>query len=264
MLPAFPAEGSPYSYGELSADELNATWGALRAHSLKWHPDVDLEDRLRRWELTGAGDPDTAAVVTVPSRAVDAAAVLARHGFAPLMVTAARPAGRGDGRPASDVAVRPATAADVDFVAEVNLETTRYDAWFGMVTERASTGERLREHVAQRMTWDVPGVLVAERDGERLGALYYDLPPRSDWIAGLTSASPVAYLGLLGVPEAARGTGVGSALAAHAHRELDEAGVALTMLHHALPNPHSTPFWYSCGYRPLWTTWQRRPALGGH
>ncbi|QYC38764.1 hypothetical protein Nocox_05685 [Nonomuraea coxensis DSM 45129] len=29
------------------------------------------------------------------------------------------------------------------------------------------------------------------------------------------------------------------------------------LLHHALPNPLSTPFWSRRGYRPLYTQWVR-------
>ncbi|MEU4802192.1 GNAT family N-acetyltransferase [Actinosynnema sp. NPDC023587] len=261
LLPAFPPVADPYSFRELSADDAYATWGALRTHSLRWHPDADLDGQLRRWELTGAGDRETAAMVTVPSRAVAAAEVLARHGFTPMLVTAVRRGGRPGGRPASDVVVRRATEADVDFAAALSLETARYDSRFGMVTERPSTAARLREEVEVRMTWDDPGTWVAERDGVPLGVLYYDLPPHSDPMVPLTCLSKIAYLSLLGVSEAARSTGVGSALAARAHQELEDAGVESTLLHHTLPNPRSTPFWYSHGYRPLWTTWQRRPAL---
>ncbi|WP_433265898.1 GNAT family N-acetyltransferase [Actinosynnema sp. CS-041913] len=260
LLPAVNPVDDPYAFAELSPDALNATWSALRTHSLTWHPAADLDDQLRHWALTGTGDPETAALVTVPSRAVEAADVLVRHGFAPLLVIAARRAGRPGGRPSSDVRIRPVTPGDVDVAVSINVETIRYDAKFGMVNERPSTADRLREHIESRLSWDDPGLCLAERDGEPVGLLYYDLPPHSDRMAGRTSASPVAYLGLLGVREAVRGGGVGSALVAHAHRRLDEAGVAVTLLHHALPNPRSTPFWYSHGYRPLWTTWQRRPA----
>ncbi|MBB5954806.1 GNAT superfamily N-acetyltransferase [Saccharothrix tamanrassetensis] len=260
LLPALHPVSDPYSFAELSPDEMDATWGALRTHALAWHPAADLDDQLRRWEPTGTGDPDTAALVTVPSRAVEAAEVLVRHGFAPLLVIAARPALRPGGRPSSDVRIRPVTADDVDVAVSINVETVRYDSRFGMVNERPSTAARLHEHISARLARDEPGLLLAERDGEPVGLLYYDLPPHSDWIAGRTGASPAAYVGQLGVREAARGGGIGSALVAHAHRRLDEAGVAVTLLHHALPNPRSTPFWYSHGYRPLWTTWQRRPA----
>jgi GNAT superfamily N-acetyltransferase len=57
-----------------------------------------------------------------------------------------------------------------------------------------------------------------------------------------------------------RGTGVGTALVEHLHRELDAIGVSVTLLHHAQLNPLSAPFWHRMGYRPLWTSWEVRPA----
>ncbi|QFZ23518.1 GNAT family N-acetyltransferase [Saccharothrix syringae] len=259
LLPNFPPVADPYSFTELPEDALNATWGALRTHSLAWHPDADLDEQLRRWPLTGGGDPDTAAVVTVPSRAVAAADVLVRHGFAPLLVTAARLPGRGRAGGGA-VGVRELVAADLDAAVALHLETVRFDGRFGMVTERPSSADRLREHVAALLDRDEPCAWVAEVGGEPAGLLYCDLPGHSDWIAGRTRVRPVAYLGLLGVRAEHRGRGVGAALAGHAHRVLDGAGVGVVLLHHALPNPLSTPFWYGQGYRPLWTTWQRRPA----
>lgn len=259
LLPDFPPVDDPYSFSELPDDALSATWGALRTHSLRWHPDANLEEQLRQWPLTGAGDHETTAQVTVPSRAVEAADTLVRHGFAPLLVTAARLPGRGhDG--GSTAKIRALTRADLDVAAELNLETTRYDSRFGVVTTRPSTADRLREHIAGLLDREEPCAWVAEHAGEAVGLLYYDLPGHSDWIASRTSVRPVAYIGLLGVRADTRGGGIGAALVDHAHDLLDEAGVGITLLHHALPNPLSTPFWYSHGYRPLWTTWQRRPA----
>jgi GNAT superfamily N-acetyltransferase len=64
------------------------------------------------------------------------------------------------------------------------------------------------------------------------------------------------------VDPAVRGGGIGAALHAAADAALVSAGAEITLLHHAVPNPLSTPFWYGQGYRPLWTSWLRRPALG--
>jgi methyl-accepting chemotaxis protein len=63
-----------------------------------------------------------------------------------------------------------------------------------------------------------------------------------------------------GVATGERGGGIGTRLAALVHREIEAAGVVATLLHHALPNPLSTPFWSMQGYRPLWTAWEARPA----
>jgi GNAT superfamily N-acetyltransferase len=57
-----------------------------------------------------------------------------------------------------------------------------------------------------------------------------------------------------------RGAGVGAALVARAHAEMAAAGVALALLHYEQANPLSTPFWARQGYRPLWTSWEARPA----
>jgi hypothetical protein len=53
---------------------------------------------------------------------------------------------------------------------------------------------------------------------------------------------------------------VGAALVRRGHGDLDAAGVDVTLLHYAGLNPLSGPFWHRCGYRPLWTGWQARPA----
>ncbi|ROP39823.1 hypothetical protein [Saccharothrix texasensis] len=216
LLPDLAPADDPYSFTEVSADDLNASWGALRTHSLRRHPGADLDDLPRRWPLSGAGDHDTAASVTVPSRAAEAAEVLARHGFAPLLVTAARLPGRGlDGR--SAVRVVPLAREHLGAAVALDLETVRFDGRFGVVTTRPAAG---------------------------------------GWASTSSRCLRVRAVRVAG---GAR-RGVGAALADHAHRLLDGAGVGVTLPHHALPNPLSAPFRHSHGYRPLWTTWQRRPA----
>ncbi|MGI5283880.1 hypothetical protein ACQEVF_11160 [Nonomuraea polychroma] len=42
-----------------------------------------------------------------------------------------------------------------------------------------------------------------------------------------------------------------------AHGHAAALGVTTMTLHHALPNPLSTPFWLRRGYRPLFTQWVR-------
>jgi len=36
--------------------------------------------------------------------------------------------------------------------------------------------------------------------------------------------------------------------------------VRVTLLHYEQVNPLSAPFWSQQGYRPLWITWEARPA----
>jgi GNAT superfamily N-acetyltransferase len=57
-----------------------------------------------------------------------------------------------------------------------------------------------------------------------------------------------------------RSTGIGAAFAAHLLDTVDPAGVAATLLHYDQLNPYAAPFWSRQGYRPLWTTWEARPA----
>jgi len=57
-----------------------------------------------------------------------------------------------------------------------------------------------------------------------------------------------------------RSGGIGAALVRHVDGELDARGIDLTLLHYAKVNPLSAPFWHRMGYRPLWSTWEARPA----
>lgn len=252
-----------FSYRETDPDSLKPTWTALRVHSLDWQPGWDLPALLDEWEtrLTGLDDPDTAAVVTLPSHETADAAPLIRHGFAPLIVIAERRAGVSAPSRPSGVRIRPATHADLDVAVELNMHTVRYDAAFGMVTERPNSAQHLRTSLAKALDRDHEAVWLAVRDDTPIGMAYVDMPQDALWMERFATTQPFAYFGHLGVQPDARGSGAGSALVAHVHDVMDRNGVASTLLHHALPNPRSTPFWYSHGYRPRWTSWVRRPAL---
>lgn len=252
-----------FSYRETDPDSLLLTWGPLRTHGLTWQPGCDLPALLDEWDarLTGLDDPETAAIVQLPSHETGGARTLISRGFAPLTVVAERLAGRSPAPRPSGVGIRAATHADLDVAVELNLHTVRYDAQFGLVTERPNTAEHLRTALAEVLDRDHEAMWLAISGDTPVGMIYVDMPQDAGWMEKYASARPFAYLGHLGVRPDVRGTGAGSALAAHAHGVLDAAGVASTLLHHALPNPRSTPFWYSQGYRPRWTLWARRPAL---
>jgi hypothetical protein len=259
---------------------LDLTWGAARRFELTilaGGPDVPaaLDALLARWRehlaaQQGAGEPDTAAVVTWPSRDIDGAAPLLRHGLAPLAVIAARAAGRDAAVPAdadhaagqtlAGVHIRRAEPADVAAVVRLGLEVVRFDSHFGGVNERSWTAEALTRETEELLAGPQPWVWLAEQDGAPIGMLAAERPAQARWIAPRSGPAPVAYLLLMGVRAGERARGVGAALASRLNAETEASHVPVTLLHYALVNPLSAPFWSQQGYRPLWTCWEARPA----
>jgi GNAT superfamily N-acetyltransferase len=252
---------------------LEMSWGAARR--FRFTPliagaDVTggLDQLLSQWREHLAGLPeaaaeDTAAVVTWPSRDIDGVKALLRHGLAPLAVIAVRPAGRGGGPavpPPAGLRIRRAGPADMDSVVRLGMETIRFDAHFGTVIERPDSAEALRREAAPLLAGPGAWTWLAERDGQPVGMLYAERPEFAGWIAPMVRPAPVAYVELMVVLPGQRGGGVGAALVAEFHRAAGEAGVAVTLLHHEQLNPLSGPFWSQQGYRPLWTSWEARPA----
>ncbi len=252
---------------------LELTWGAARRFQLTPQvagPDVGsaLDELLARWHdhlaaVADTAEADTAAAVTWPARDIEGARPLLRHGLAPRAVIAARTAGR---RPAPavpvdpDVGIRRAAPADLDEIVRQGMEVIRFDAHFGTVIERAETAVALRDEAGRLLAAPDSWVWLAERDGAPIGMLYAERPDFAGWIAPMVRAAPVAYLELMGVLPGQRGRGVAAALVGQLHRTADESGVAVTLLHYEQVNPLSGPFWNQQGYRPLWTSWEARPA----
>jgi hypothetical protein len=264
-------------------ESLELTWGAARRFRLAvlaGGADVapTLDELLGLWRVhltgvAGADEPDSAAIVTWPSRDVDGVRILLRRGFAPRGVVAARPAGRGRSDSAandppggpretlpSGLRVRRAGLADLDTVVRLGLEVIRYDARFGGVIERPSTVTALREEVAPMLAENEPWTWLAERDGEAVGVLIAERPQTAEWIAPLAGPAPVAYNMLTFMAPADRGSGGAAALVGRFHEAAGAALVPVTLLHYEQTNPLSAPFWSRQGYRPLWTSWEARPA----
>ncbi|HVW44149.1 MAG TPA: GNAT family N-acetyltransferase [Amycolatopsis sp.] len=181
-----------------------------------------------------------------------------------MRVLAVRPADRlvTPGPPAEPgVRIRPAERRDLTTAVELYTDLQRYDSQFGLVTLRDNASELLAGDLLRQLDRPEPTVWIAELYGRPLGLLQIQYPAEAAWVAPYVAAGRVGYLSSLHVAAAARSSGVGTALAAHAHQLFDEADVEAVLLHHALASPTSTPFWYSQGYRPLWTYWYRRPAV---
>ncbi len=227
-----------------------------------------LDELLVRWRAHLATEPatggeDSQAGLRWPSRDVGGVRALLRHGLQPLSVIAARSAGRPVPDPVpwpAGLRIRPAGPGDVAAVTALSLEVIRFDEHFGSVQLRPHTERVEREAVEQTLASATPWTWLAERDGQAVGLLLAQPPDQAGWIAPVVSQAPVAYLATMSVRPDERGSGVGTAMVAELHRELDAAGVAMTLLHHAQLNPLSAPFWSRMGYRPLWTTWEIRPA----
>jgi hypothetical protein len=256
-------------------ESLELTWGAARQFRLSAHvagsagPGVTaaLDRLLESWRghlagLPEAGAADTAAIVTWPSRDVDGAAALLRHGFAPYAAIAIRARGSGAAPGAGappDVAIRRGTRDDLGAFVELGLEVVRFDAYFGGVRERPWTAAALREEFAAMLAVPQPWMWLAERGGEAVGMLAAEQPEQARWIAPMTRSGPVAYLLLAGVRASERARGTGAALAARLAAQAQASGVPAILLHYAQVNPLSVPFWSQQGYRPLWTVWEAHP-----
>jgi GNAT superfamily N-acetyltransferase len=246
-------------------DTLDGTWNPAERHILvarigENEPTAVMDMLLSRWSSTvhaRAGEAESAAVLTWPSRDVVMTPTLLDHGLAPLSVLAIRLAGRGCPDGATDVLVRRATEADVDVAVALELELVRWNQMLGQMTERPNTGELIRaKYTADSRPW----TWLAEVDGVPVGLLTVLDPARAAWACGLSSAGSAAYLSDLMVLPGRRGAGAGTALVQHVHRELDGAGYNATVLRYLGMNPLAAPFWHRCGYRPLTTNWEVRPA----
>jgi hypothetical protein len=280
-----PAAAATCEHSEAAPGSLGTAWGTARRFQLAPQitgPDIGgtLDRLLVRWRdhlagLPGTDSQDTAAVVNWPSRDIDGVMALVRRGFAPLAVVAARTTGRHPGglagRTAPDgdngnrlgpagVRIRRAGPADIDAVVRLGLDVIRYDAHFDNGGVRPDTMGALRHEAGEMLSGPEPWVWLAERDGHPVGLLAAQRPELAGWIAPLVRQAPAAYLMLGFVAPGERASGIGAALVARLHADIGAAGVPVTLLHYEQVNPLSAPFWSQQGYRPLWHTWEARPA----
>jgi GNAT superfamily N-acetyltransferase len=251
-------------------DSAEAAWSAVDQHRLIARvggadPVRAMDALLTGWHgrvaaAAAPDDPDSAATLSWPSRDTAVVRLYADRGLLPQRIVPARLAGRPapDGSP--DVRVRPLEAADLDDAVELNLAQIRWDAQFGGATLRPSAGAALRQEYLAVLAQDEPWTWIAEVDGRTAGMLTVTPPGPGTWFAPFTGATSPAYVGCTVTVAGQRGGGVGAAMARHAHAALDRAGVDVALLHYNLFNPLSGPFWHRCGYRPLWTSWELRPA----
>lgn len=246
-------------------------WSALQLWEM--HPLIGaaggagMEALLREWARlqarTTAG-PDSACLLTWPSRDAAAAQPLLAHGFTPLTCLAVRhfragtPARRA---PQAGVTVRLATAADVETVLALELAELAYSAQVGAAVLRPDAERVKRATVARHVDQGDP-MWLAERDGVAVGLAHCRLMDvaADSLIASRLRPGRWGYVNCVSVVDSVRGSGVGSELMAVAHHELHRRGATGTFLYYNPPNPLASVFWARQGYRPLWTSWELRPA----
>jgi GNAT superfamily N-acetyltransferase len=254
---------------------LNQTWGAADRFTLVPRlagQDVtaSADQLLAQWRdhLAGIGatrGPDTSASVVWPSLDITGVQALLRHGLQPITVIAARTRPNGAAPPspprrAYGATIRQAGPGDEEQVIDLELRLIRYDMHFGGPVWRGATARLVREEIRGSLARSETWTWLAERNGRAVGLLVAQAPQEAGWIAGMTGKSPAAYLQTMFVDAQERSTGIGAALVRNLHTRLDGMGVGVTLLHHSQVNPLSAPFWYRMGYRPLWTSWEARPA----
>ncbi|HMD92648.1 MAG TPA: GNAT family N-acetyltransferase [Trebonia sp.] len=254
-------------------ESLNQTWGAADRFTLV--PRLAGQDvaapadaLLAHWRdhlaaVGAARGPDTSASVVWPSQDITGIRALLRHGMQSVTVIAARVRPSGPPPPprgAFGVTIRAAGPADEEQVLDLELRLIRYDMNFGGPIWRPATARLVRGEIRASLARPSTWTWLAERGGRAVALLVAQPPQDAGWIAGMTSLAPAAYLQTMFVDQIERGTGIGAALVRHLHAHLDATGVAVTLLHHSQVNPLSAPFWYRTGYRPLWTSWEARPA----
>ncbi|GLZ36747.1 GNAT family N-acetyltransferase [Actinokineospora sp. NBRC 105648] len=219
---------------------------------------------LRRWpSVLARMSPglDSACVVNWPSRDAESTGALLAHGFVPLAVLAVRTGLAEQTAPETGVRVRRAVAGDLDVLVDSAMAEVRYSSQVGGAVPRPGAErikrETLRAHLAQ-----ADPMWVAERDGVPVGHVegWHTTSTPGSWAETRVPHGRWAYVNCLSVLPEARGSGVGRALMAQAHRELLVPGTAGAFLYYNPPNPLSPVFWARQGYRPLWTVWEVRPA----
>jgi GNAT superfamily N-acetyltransferase len=221
---------------------------------------ADLLLRALRGLLDGeeTGD-DSACVVVWPSRDAEAIRAFLDHGLVPLGALGVRTAPPIP----PDPAVRVRRAGPDDFAVALELATATFD-YTGLVAapRRANTADLLAPALREALDAEEPAVWLAEDDGvvqAMAHCAWVDATEGSE-AAELLPPGRWGYVNNVVTTPGERGGGFGRALMARVHQELRTGGATGTYLYYNPTNPLASVFWHRQGYRPLWTTWEVRPA----
>ena len=182
-----------------------------------------------------------------------------RLGFGQMQLEAIRQSG-ADARPLPDgVSVRPAGPDDLERIArELGMLVWQHQQ--GAATFTGLDPPDLDAALASWVDdWDVESdtAFVAERGGELLGCTVYERPSP---VIG-TPADAVA-LAFSAVTPAARGQGVGLAMAEHSFAWAREAGHGTIVIDWRVPNLLASRFWPARGFRPTFHRMHRMTMIG--
>ena len=221
---------------------------------------------LRSWrrvmDRIGTVEPDSACVLTWPSRDAESAKALLAHGLVPLSTIAIRRAAPLVSGPPPTLTIRRATPHDLETVVQLALAELLYSSLVGSTVARPEAVALKRRTLGERLVAGGP-VWLAERDGIAVAlaecAVVTSEP--GNWTSTRLPHGRWGYVNCLSVLPGARGAGIGQQLMAYVHRELHRLGTVGTYLYYNPPNPLSSVFWPRQGYRPLWTVWEVRPAF---
>jgi GNAT superfamily N-acetyltransferase len=260
-------------YSWYQPGETGRTWGVPDQHwlaPLVGGPDPEgaFDQLLTVWRdqlenAPGGTGEESAALLTWPARDICGVRPLRRHGMQPQTALAVRGLGRGvpPALPPRDITLRLADSQDIGAVVGLVMEEHRYEEHFGGVFIQQETAEHTRVVVARALAERPSWIWLAEQRGRPVGLVWVLPPHRARWIAPLAKPQNSAYVGYAVVAAEVRGKGIGTALISQAHHAMDAHGFAVSLLNYSVQNPLAGPFWHRMGYRPLWTTWEVRPAL---
>ncbi|MDT9592742.1 GNAT family N-acetyltransferase [Nocardioides zeae] len=261
--------------GVATVSEQESLWAARRTHVLQPRiadgAEPDWGGLLDAWLAVVEADPaarevETSAGVSLASRDHALVEELVRRHLGPASVLAVRTLDRPDDAAPPvphGVVVRPATAApdDLRWLLDRSVALQAWEAGLGYVPRRSEAEVLLGADLEVAIRRDLGWTWIAELDGEPVAFVQVNPPEEAEWVAGQTWLAPVGYLVSAYVDPALRSGGLGRVLVAAAHARARDDGWSALLLHHAASSAWSAPFWGSLGYRPLVTTWMRRPAV---
>lgn len=256
----------------VAVDGAGTVGGHLVPHLVELADDDEMRSfaaaRAVSWRELAAGSPQAIAAVVDAARvpgAADAAAwpaaddeapaMFARLGLEPVFAFALRPAGPLEPGPAA--AVRLAVPEDADAVTVLHVsEVAFHEPHTPYVRVLPALEPAFRARLARMWSGaDVPRVHVLEIDGAVAGMCEAMLQTSTD-AGGQLAPGRYCYLNSVAVDARWRGQGFGRTLVSAVIDAV--ADVDGYTLWYALGNPLASEVWPRLGFRPLWTSYERR------